>query len=514
VASNKKITDLDEIASNTVADDDVLAIVDVSQNKTYKIRKDAFQAAASGVTSIEATSPLSTNSSTGSIIVSLSTVPINKGGTNATTALDARTNLGLGSIATQDASSVAITGGTATLSSATVTSADVNGGTIDGTPIGSNSASTGAFTTLSSSGGITGALTGNVTGNLTGNVTGDITGDVTGGVTGDVTGNLTGDVTSSGTSTFTTTTHSGTSTFDEDVTLTGASYNAVWDKSDNRLEFEDNAKVSWGSASDLEISHDGSNSYITEQGTGDLYIRSTGGDLILQTSTSENGILIDQNDAVTLYFNNNAKVSTTNTGITVTGDVDFTGSLKENGSLYKPSFTGAVLEELHSLCNTTSLKGKATIENVTTHQDLTTSYADITGSKVSAYTCPAGTSEIVYEFNPLITSSGSTVISHWKLYYSTNGSSWTEVTQATTGLGAGSFGQQKFPIRWVFKVNAGSDDSTVGQFSAATPTLYFKWQAREFNTSYPGRIHGTYYWDGISNTNQFSLPSVSIKAIA
>ena len=36
------------------------------------------------------------------------------GGTGATTASDARTNLGLGTMATQDASAVAITGGTAT----------------------------------------------------------------------------------------------------------------------------------------------------------------------------------------------------------------------------------------------------------------------------------------------------------------------------------------------------------------------------------------------------------------
>jgi hypothetical protein len=38
-------------------------------------------------------------------------VPVNKGGTNATTASTARTNLGLGSIATQNSNSVAITGG-------------------------------------------------------------------------------------------------------------------------------------------------------------------------------------------------------------------------------------------------------------------------------------------------------------------------------------------------------------------------------------------------------------------
>lgn len=49
-----------------------------------------------------------------------------KGGTSATTAAGARTNLGLGTIATQDASSVAITGGTATLSNTGLKLRDTN----------------------------------------------------------------------------------------------------------------------------------------------------------------------------------------------------------------------------------------------------------------------------------------------------------------------------------------------------------------------------------------------------
>ncbi len=44
-------------------------------------------------------------------------------------------------------------------------------GTIDAIPIGATTPSTGAFTTLSASGGITGNLTGTVTGNVTGNAT-------------------------------------------------------------------------------------------------------------------------------------------------------------------------------------------------------------------------------------------------------------------------------------------------------------------------------------------------------
>ena len=36
----------------------------------------------------------------------------------------------------------------------------------------------------------------------------------------------------------------------DDVTFNGASYNVVWDKSDNQLEFGDNAKLSFGASSD------------------------------------------------------------------------------------------------------------------------------------------------------------------------------------------------------------------------------------------------------------------------
>ena len=174
---------------------------------------------------------------------------------------------------------------------------------------------------------------------------------------------------------------------------------------------------------------------------------------------------------------------------------------------------GSVIEELHSLCNTTSLKGRATIEVVTAAQNLTDTYADCTGSKVSAYTCPANTSEIVYEFNFLASGIDASPMSDWRLYYSTDGSSFTEITKARTNVSPGNLGSSKNILRWVFKVNAASDDSTVGQFSAATPTLYFKWQARSYNSAQETKLHETQYFDA-AFSNQFSLPSISVKAIA
>ncbi len=63
-------------------------------------------------TSYTGVTPIVVNNTTNQI--SLDTVPVASGGTGATTASGARTNLGLGSIATQNSSSVTITGGSIT----------------------------------------------------------------------------------------------------------------------------------------------------------------------------------------------------------------------------------------------------------------------------------------------------------------------------------------------------------------------------------------------------------------
>mgnify|MGYP003672091417 CR=1 FL=1 len=84
MATNKKITDLTELSEVDLADDDMLAIVDVSAGTTNKVRKSTLASALSGVSSITATTPIAVDSSTGAVVVSTGTIPINKGGTGAT----------------------------------------------------------------------------------------------------------------------------------------------------------------------------------------------------------------------------------------------------------------------------------------------------------------------------------------------------------------------------------------------------------------------------------------------
>lgn len=94
MSTNKKITELAELAEAELSDDDVLPIVDISNNSTKKVRKSTLTSALAGVSTITATSPLAVNQNTGAVTISTGTIPINKGGTGQTTASAALAALG------------------------------------------------------------------------------------------------------------------------------------------------------------------------------------------------------------------------------------------------------------------------------------------------------------------------------------------------------------------------------------------------------------------------------------
>ncbi len=87
------------------------------------------------------------------------------------------------------------------------------------------------------------------------------------------------------------------------------------------LDFNDNAKAVFGAGQDLQIYHDGSQSVIYEGGTGPLDIRSNSETFIKNGGGTETLAHFANNGAVTLYYDNAAKLATTSTGIDVTGTV-------------------------------------------------------------------------------------------------------------------------------------------------------------------------------------------------
>lgn len=107
-------------------------------------------------------------------------------------------------------------------------------------------------------------------------------------------------------------------TFSGDVTFTGDSHNIVFDKSDDALEFADNAKATFGTGSDLTITHDGSDSLITDSGTGNLQIRAEDF-YVMKQDGSEVMIRADTDSFVKLFHDGSEKLATTSTGIDVTG---------------------------------------------------------------------------------------------------------------------------------------------------------------------------------------------------
>ena len=92
------------------------------------------------------------------------------------------------------------------------------------------------------------------------------------------------------------------------------------------LSFGDNDKAKFGAGDDLQVSHDGSNSYIKDVGTGNLTI-SANQVVVKNAASNEAGILFTENSAVELYHDDSKKLETTSTGVDVTGELITTGNV-------------------------------------------------------------------------------------------------------------------------------------------------------------------------------------------
>ena len=87
------------------------------------------------------------------------------------------------------------------------------------------------------------------------------------------------------------------------------------------INFGDNDKAIFGAGNDLEIYHDGLNSYVKDSGTGDLYLQGSANVRITNASGQKMFLGQDGGEAQ-LYYSGVEKLATNSTGIDVTGTND------------------------------------------------------------------------------------------------------------------------------------------------------------------------------------------------
>ena len=173
--------------------------------------------------------------------------------------------------------------------------------------------------------------------------------------------------------------------------------------------------------------------------------------------------------------------------------------------------TGRVLEMLTATLSdsaTTTVEGISgtyTFESVTHHQALSTSYAELTGSRI-AYLPPQGTKIVRYQFSYTVgAADGADGIASVRLYVDDN--------EITNGRRSHSpYRQDEIQYTHSLICNGNSTDLTRGIFTSWDTAKTIHLEAREHSSSVQVEIHNSRSFDGGTN-DQFCAPTITLTAI-
>ena len=248
-------------------------------------------------------------------------------------------------------------------------------------------------------------------------------------------------------------------------------------------------------------------SAVTSNSTG---IDVTG--IVTATSYRGDGSQLTGIDASTLKNGSDVKVQANASGAVVTGVLTTTQ--------YKP---GEIIETIAAACDgrTVSVQsGNYTITDVTALQTGTTTFQDCDGSAIN-YTPPAGTKQLVYQYQFQWNCTGLSGLSHFRTLVD-----GTVVLPSQRSFSSNyastnwNHGQFNWIIGYTFDLNGGaSGNLSQGQFATGswTSAKIIKTQFRNYSASYTVNIHENNYWDGTtaSGTNKAPIkPVLYIQAIA
>jgi len=156
---------------------------------------------------------------------------------------------------------------------------------------------------------------------------------------------------------------SSTSNFQDDLGIWGSTgaNTVTWDKSANTLNFDDNNYITLGTGADFTMYHEGSNTYLTESGAGDLIVMAN--NMQIQDTTGQAYFCGFSGLGASMHYNGDQKIITTATGVDVTGNVVSDG-LNVDGNAYVSTNThlGGTSDATHTLQVTGDAKISSTLE--------------------------------------------------------------------------------------------------------------------------------------------------------
>jgi len=185
---------------------------------------------------------------------------------------------------------------------------------------------------------------------------------------------------------------------------------------------------------------------------------------------------------------------------------------------YEP---GELIECLETIANgieCTLSSGSYTPTNVSSTQDLSSSYADINGS-VFTYNVPVGTKRLVYDFWVYMKDKDVGPLLHFKGLTTPDGSSTYTTVNDSRATWRGSTANADYQM-WIhnrmvlFENSIDEEDIGAGKlYLLGGTTRKLKFQCREYSASYEGQLHTTNNWDG-SGTDILVRPHIRISAYA
>ena len=213
----------------------------------------------------------------------------------------------------------------------------------------------------------------------------------------------------------------------------------------NTANFDDNKKALFGTGDDLEIYHDGSNSYIKDNGTGNLIIAA---DDFRVTDVAVNEVMIgaDTDGVVSLYHDGTARLQTSSSGVSITGDIAVTGNV-DGVDVAALSSTISGLSTVATSGAYSDLSGKPTIP--TNNNQLSN------GAGYTTYTSNQATNS-----NSAVSFSGVNINGNYDL--TLNPGNWTgEKTGKIQRHGNHMYFQTHNSGLFVFRNQSGSDNTTI-----------------------------------------------------